>query len=55
MKKDFEQKKMSNDEKLAERVIDLCLWYQIEDSNNMIRIFESEIKMYETEKTITFK
>ncbi len=52
MKKDFEQKKISNDEKLAERVIDLCLWYQIEDSNNMIRIFESEIKMYETEKQL---
>ena len=32
------------------KIIDLCLWYQIEDSHNMIRLFDSEIKMYEAQK-----
>lgn len=40
----------SDDYKLSERIIDLCLWYQIEDSHNMIRLFDSEIKMYEAQK-----
>lgn len=39
-----------NDMKLSEKILDLCLWYQIEDSNNWIRVFESEIKAYEAEK-----
>ena len=38
------------EESLAEKVIDLCLWYQIEDSHNMIKIFESEIKILEMQK-----
>lgn len=40
----------SKEESLAEKVIDLCLWYQIEDSHNMIKIFESEIKILEMKK-----
>lgn len=40
----------SKEESLAEKVIDLCLWYQIEDSRNMIKIFESEIKILEMQK-----
>ena len=40
MKKEKEKKELSNnyskEESLAEKVIDLCLWYQIEDSYNMI-------------------
>lgn len=40
----------SKEEKLAEKVIDLCLWYQIEDSHNMIKIFDSEIKILEMQK-----
>ena len=40
----------SKEESLAEKVIDLCLWYQIEDSHNMIKIFESEIKILEIQK-----
>ena len=40
----------SDDYTLSERIIDLCLWYQIEDSHNMIRLFDSEIKMYEAQK-----
>ena len=40
----------SDDFKLSQRIIDLCLWYQIEDSHNMIRLFGSEIKMYEAQK-----
>lgn len=40
----------SKEESLAEKVIDLCLWYQIEDSHNMIKIFESEIKILEMQK-----
>ncbi len=40
----------SDDFKLSQRIIDLCLWYQIEDSHNMIRLFASEIKMYEAQK-----
>lgn len=40
----------SDDYKLSQRIIDLCLWYQIEDSHNMIRLFGSEIKMYEAQK-----
>ncbi len=36
--------------KLSQKIIDLCLWYQIEDSRNMIRLFGSEIKMYEAQK-----
>lgn len=40
----------SKEESLAEKVIDLCLWYQIEDSYNMIKIFESEIKVLEMQK-----
>lgn len=47
-------KKVLNDESkgesLAEKVIDLCLWYQIEDSHNMIKLFESEIKFHEIQK-----
>lgn len=42
----------SDDYKLSERIIDLCLWYQIEDSHNMIRLFDSEIKMYEAQKQV---
>lgn len=41
-----------SDMKLSEKILDLCLWYQIEDSNNWIRVFESEIKAYEAEKRI---
>ena len=40
----------SKEESLAEKVIDLCLWYQIEDSHNMIKLFESEIKFHEIQK-----
>lgn len=40
----------SDDFKLSQRIIDLCLWYQIEDSHNMIKLFGSEIKMYEAQK-----
>ena len=40
----------SDDFKLSQRIIDLYLWYQIEDSHNMIRLFGSEIKMYEAQK-----
>lgn len=40
----------SKEESRAEKVIDLCLWYQIEDSHNMIKIFESEIKILEMQK-----
>lgn len=36
--------------KLSQKIIDLCLWYQIEDSRNMFRLFGSEIKMYEAQK-----
>lgn len=36
----------SNNFKLSQRIIDLCLWYQIEDSRNTIKLFGSEIKMY---------
>lgn len=54
MKKEKEKKELSNnyskEESLAEKVIDLCLWYQIEDSYNMIKIFESEIKILEMQK-----
>ena len=54
MKKEKEKKELSNnyskEESLAEKVIDLCLWYQIEDSHNMIKIFESEIKILEMQK-----
>ena len=39
-----------DDSKLSQKIIDLCLWYQIEDSHNMIRLFGSEIKMYESQK-----
>lgn len=42
----------SKEESLAEKVIDLCLWYQIEDSHNMIKIFESEIKILEMQKEV---
>ena len=54
MKKEKEKKELSNnyskEESLVEKVIDLCLWYQIEDSHNMIKIFESEIKILEMQK-----
>lgn len=36
-----------DDSKLANRIIDLCLWYQIEDSKNTIKLFDNQIKMYE--------
>ena len=43
--------KVLNDElkekKFAEKVIDLCLWYQIEESKNMIEILGNEVKFYE--------
>ena len=37
----------SKEESLAEKVIDLCLWYQIEESKNMIEILGNEVKFYE--------
>ncbi len=40
----------SDDYTLSERIIDLCLWYQIEDSHNIIRLFDNKIKMYEAQK-----
>lgn len=39
-----------DDSKLANRIIDLCLWYQIEDSKNTIKLFDNQIKMYEVQK-----
>ncbi len=45
----------SDDFKLSQRIIDLCLWYQVEDSHNMIRLFGSEIKMYEAQKQALLK
>ena len=40
----------SDDYTLSERIIDLCLWYRIEDSHNIIRLFDNKIKMYEAQK-----
>lgn len=40
------------DKLIAEKIIDLFLWYQIEKSNNMIKIFGNEIKFYEEEKKL---
>lgn len=50
------KKVISNDDlkknALAEKIIDLFLWYQIEESNNIIKIFGNEIKFYEEEKKL---
>lgn len=37
---------------LTEKIIDQFLWYQIEESNNMIKFFGKEIKFYERKKQL---
>lgn len=34
----------TNDEKLSNKIIDLCLWYQIEDSHRWLDIIDLQIK-----------
>lgn len=41
-----------NKEVFVNELINLCLWYQIESSHTMIKLFESEIKAHKMEKEI---
>lgn len=38
------------DLKLSKKILNLCLWYQIEDSHNIINLYGAKIKMYEAHK-----
>lgn len=33
-----------DDKKLSEKIIDLCLWYQIEDSHHWLKLIDMQIK-----------
>ena len=49
MKKKEEMKRDVNklqDDDLIEKVINLCIWHQIEDSNGWIRILESQLEIF---------
>lgn len=34
------------DDDLIEKVINLCIWHQIEDSNGWVRILESQLEIF---------
>lgn len=40
-------KKDNNEEKMVDKMIDLCLWYQIEDSNTSLKVMEDQVKILE--------
>lgn len=41
--------------KLSKRVIDLFIWYQIEDSNAWLRVLESQVKFLEERRKQLFE
>lgn len=41
------QKKDTNDIEISNKIIDLCLWNQIQDSRHWIEIISNKIKIYE--------
>lgn len=43
-------KKDAEDFELSNKIVDLCLWYQIEDSHRWIELISHKIKMYELKK-----
>lgn len=45
----------NEDIKLSKRVIDLFIWYQIEDSNAWLRVMESQVKFLEERRKELFK
>lgn len=55
MKKEKKIALNNNNEKenrLVEKIIDLFSWYQIEESNNIIKMLGNEVKFYEEEKKL---
>lgn len=55
MKKEKKIALNDNNEKenrLVEKIIDLFSWYQIEESNNIIKMLGNEVKFYEEEKKL---
>ena len=44
---EVDNNKETEDMKLSKRVIDLFIWYQIEDSNAWLRVLESQVKFLE--------
>ena len=53
MKKEQKSKKNNdsvNNDSIADRVIDLILWYQIEDSRLTLELYGHRIKFYELQK-----
>lgn len=49
-KKNICKKSDNFDNELNTKIIDLCLWYQIEDSRLTINLIEHQIKFYELQK-----
>lgn len=43
------------DMKLSKRIIDLFIWYQIEDSNAWLRVLESQVKFLEERRKQLFE
>ena len=44
----------NEDIKLSNRIIDLFIWYQIEDSNAWLRVLESQVKFLEERRKQLF-
>ena len=52
---EVDNNKETEDMKLSKRVIDLFIWYQIEDSNAWLRVLESQVKFLEERRKQLFK
>ena len=51
----MEDKNSENEDiKLSNRIIDLFIWYQIEDSNAWLRVLESQVKFLEERRKQLF-
>ena len=51
---EVDNNKETEDMKLSKRVIDLFIWYQIEDSNAWLRVLESQVKFLEERRKQLF-
>ena len=52
---EVDNNKETEDMKLSKRVIDLFIWYQIEDSNAWLRVLESQVKFLEERRKQLFE
>lgn len=52
---EVDNNKETEDMKLSKRVIDLFIWYQIEDSNAWLKLLESQVRFLEERRKQLFE